>query len=369
MTAPFLWCFSMMASALTLDTVAWLLALGTPSRSDAARCAPVTSPPDAQQLLAALLMHGVAPLALNHVSAFPALQALEPPLRAAQADNARRALTCVKQLTGIGQAFDAAKVTWCVLKGVPLALRHYGDLAARRVGDIDILVAPDQVAVADTVLRECGWHRAGPQGQGPLPAPHYWHEQRYSDSDGLTLELHHRPHPNPHLLALPTATLLARTERISLGSAAVPVLDRVSELLYLSTHGCRHAWFRLLWVCDIAAVTATSSPAFMDATRVAAVELGLMQPLVQALMLAERLLGATAPAWAHALHARSARQRRLQAFALESLWCARDAAGNPVQRTRSSLLTALYQRTSPRFWAWELALRARHEHQHRLATA
>lgn len=359
----------MMAGALTPDTAAWLITLGTPSRISAARCAPATSPPDAQHLLAALFAHGVAPLALNQLSAFPALQALEPMLRVAQADNARRALTCVEQLAGMGQALDAAKVPWCVLKGVPLALRHYGDLAARQVGDIDILVDPDQVAVADTVVRECGWHRTGSQGQGPLPAPRHWHEQRYSGSHGLTLELHHRPHPNPHLLAVPTATLLACAERVNLGSAAIPVLDRVNELLYLSTHGCRHGWFRLMWVCDIAVVAANSVPALMDATRLAAVELGLMQPLVQALMLAERLLGMTAPAWAHALHARSARQRRLQAFALESLWCARDAAGNPVRQTRSSLLTALCQRESPRFWAWELALRARHEYRRRLAAA
>ncbi len=358
-----------MANALTRDTVAWLLALSKTPRSGDSPAAPSCTPPDQQYLFEALIRHGVAPLALRQVERFPALGALETALRAAQVVNAGRALASVAQIAAIGTALDAAGVPWCVLKGVPLALRHYGDLASRQVGDIDVLVAPDRTLAVDALLRDSGWQRIGPHADEPLPAPHYWHEQRYVGPGGLGLELHHRLHPNPYLLDVPTATLLAHTERLALGGVTVPVLDRVTELLYLSTHGCRHAWLRLMWVCDIAAATANAAPSLVEETRRAASRLGLMQPLVQALLLAERLLGAPAPPWAHALHARSPRQRRLIAFALETLWCARDAAGNPRHRTHSSLLAALYQRVSPRFWLWELALRARHEWLHGPAPA
>ncbi len=356
-----------MAGALTRDTVSWLLALSAPSHCTRADTPGAMPPANTQHLLDALLAHGVAPLAVERVRRFSELAPLQAPLLAAQATNASRALTSVAHIVATGAAFDAARIRWCVLKGVPMALRHYGDLAARQVGDIDILVAPGDTTAADTALRQVGWKRHGARDDAPLPPPRYWHEQRYTGPAGLTLELHHRLHPNPHLLDLPTATVLARADTLVLGGATVPVLDRVTELLYLSTHGCRHGWFRLLWVCDIATVTRAATPTFLEATRQAAVRLGVLLPLAQALLLADRLLGATAPSWAHALSTRSARQRRLIAFALETLWCARDANGNPTRRTCSSLLTALSQRASLRFWAWELLLRARHEHQARLA--
>lgn len=345
------------------DTVSWLLTLSTSPHCTPSDARGAMPPVDIQLLLDALLRHGVMPLAFDRAHRFPELTPLQEPLRAAQAVNVGRALASVADITATGVAFDAAGIPWCVLKGVPMALRHYGDLAARQVGDIDILVSPGDTAAADDALRHGGWKRQGTGQDTPLPPPRHWHEQHYVGPTGLILELHHRLHPNPHLLDIPTGDLLARTDTLVLGGVTVPVLDRVTELLYLSTHGCRHGWFRLLWVCDIAAVTQTASPAFLETARQAAVRLGVLLPLAQALSLADRLLGVTAPSWVHALHTRSARQRRLIAFALETLWCARNASGNPIRRTRSSLLMALVQRASLRFWAWELLLRAQHEYR------
>lgn len=358
----------MTAKALTTGTVSWLLALSSrPGGNATPPDLPPPTQPDA--LFNALMRHGVAPLALRHLSTFPALQALEAPLRGAQVHNARLALTGAQQLAEIALALNAAKVAWCVLKGLPLALRHYGDLAARQVGDIDLLVAPRDTPAADYALRGIGWRREGADSDLELPPPRFWHEQRYARPGGLTLELHHRLHPNLHLLPIPTETLLANTEPVALGGVAVPVLDPVSELLYLSTHGCRHGWFRLMWVCDIAAIVARAEPSTLEAARRTARQLGLLQPLGQALRLANTLLGAAVPGWVTALYARSCRQRQLIAFAIDTLWSARDANGNPTQRARSSLLPALYQRASPSFWAWELALRARHERPRWFRTA
>ncbi len=359
----------MTADALTPNTVAWLLALSQPRRIDPAHTPPATVPLDTSALLNALIRNGTVSLALRRLGSFPELGTLEPVLRAAHTRNALWALASVEHLATVEKTLAADRVPWCVLKGVPLSQRHYGDPAARRVGDIDILVPPQYVRAADTALVGCGWRRVGLNAEGPLPAPRYWHEQRYVAADDMTLELHHRLHPNPHLLALPTGKLLERAEHVSLGGVRVPVLDSVAELLYLSTHGSRHAWYRLLWVCDIAVISANALPGLLEQTHRAAVRMGLLQPLAQALLLAEQLLATPAPPWAHALHRRSRRQRLLLSFAQESLWSARDAAGNPISRVHSSLLSALCQRASMRFWAWELALRARHEWRNRPALA
>jgi hypothetical protein len=82
-------------------------------------------------------------------------------------------------------------------------------------------------------------------------------------------------------------------------------------------------------------------------------------------VLADTLRGVGARAWAQRLGQSAPRQRRLVAFAEETLWCARDAGDNPIERTRSSLLNALDQRMGLRFWLWELVLRARHEWRQR----
>lgn len=353
---------------LALDTVAWLLALCALPHPGVARVRPPSPPPGDHDLMDAVQRHRVAPLALRQVSQLPAMRGLEPPLLAAQAGNARRALASVARLAAIGDAFARANVPWCVLKGVPLARRHYGDIAARHVGDIDLLVAPDRVTEADAALRSIGWRRFGLPPDAPLPPLHAWHEQHYVDGSELSLELHHRPHPNPHLLPIATRALLADVEAMDLGGVVVPVLDPVIDLLYLATHGCRHGWYRLMWVYDMAIISRNASPRFVSAVEDAARRLGLIAPVAQGLLLAHELCAARAPVWARELGARSPRLRTLMAFARESLWCARDAAGNPTSRAGSSLLSALYQRSSLRYWAWEIGLRIRHEAR-RLAPA
>lgn len=354
----------MTASPLALDTVAWLVAL----------CAggvckwPSSQPPGDPDLMAALERHRMTPLALRQLSQLPAMRELEPALLAGQARNARRALASVARLASIGDAFARTNVPWCVLKGVPLARRHYGDIAARHVGDIDLLVAPDRVTQADAALRSVGWKRRALAPDAPLPPLHAWHEQQYVDDGEVSLELHHRLHPNPHLLPVTTRALLADVEPIDLGGLTVPVLDPVIDLLYLATHGCRHGWYRLMWVYDMAVISRNADPRFMSAVEDTARRLGLLAPVAQGLLLAHELCAAPAPAWARDLGARSPRVRTLMAFARESLWCARDDDGNPTNRTGSSLLAALCQRTSPRHWAWEIGLRIRHEAR-RLAPA
>lgn len=352
----------MAAAAMLPNTVAWLLALVSQDGEARVRALSSGAPEDPQALIAAVFRHGTGAIALRRADRFPALRPLLPPLRNAQAHNVIWAFASVSHLAAIASAFGHAGISWCALKGVPLALCRYGNIAARKVGDIDILVSPSQMVAADKALRDKGWRPL--DAEQPAPSP-FWHERRYAEPAGMTLELHHRLHPNPRLLALPTATLLDHCAELDIGGIRIPVLDPVTELLYLSTHGSRHGWYRLLWVCDVAAIVAQETPVFLDAAYREGKRLGLLHPLAQALLLAETLLGVSAPTWAQRLGQSSARQQRLLAFAEETLWCPRDASSNPVQRSRSSLRNALDQRLGLRFWLWELALRAQHEWRQR----
>lgn len=343
--------------ALPAGLRGWLVALSSPEGGcSAPPLAP--QPADSRALYAALVRHRTAPLALRRAEQYAVPAELSDLLRNAQADNIARAFASVSHVSALADAFGRRGITWCVLKGVPLALRTYGDLAARHVGDIDVLVHPLQADLADDVLRTHSWLPAA-----TAPMPRFWHERRYVEPGGMSLELHRRVHPNPTLLPLPTATLLDRCEAIDIGGAQIPVLEPSTELLYLATHGSRHGWYRLQWVCDIAVIAAQKAPELIERAREEAARLGVLKPLAQSLLLAQSLFGVPAPTWARTLERQSAGVRALLRFAEETLWCPRSPNGDPVERDRSSLLNALHQRAAPNFWLWELALRAQHEWQ------
>jgi hypothetical protein len=97
------------------------------------------------------------------------------------------------------------------LKGSVLAREIYGDVGVRSAGDIDILVAPEDLAHAVEVVRRMGWtHQAVASRAAPLPVLHetlthpslprvelhwrvHWYETRFS-TDALALAQRSAPH-------------------------------------------------------------------------------------------------------------------------------------------------------------------------------
>jgi Sulfotransferase family/Uncharacterised nucleotidyltransferase len=61
---------------------------------------------------------------------------------------------------------EGAGIRTMVIKGVPLALRYYGDLGSRPMNDVDVLVPTDRMVEALRVLEEAGW-RSHSDGRGP----------------------------------------------------------------------------------------------------------------------------------------------------------------------------------------------------------
>jgi hypothetical protein len=97
------------------------------------------------------------------------------------------------------------------LKGSVLAREIYGDVGVRSAGDIDILVAPDDLAHAVEVVQRMGWaHQAVASRAAPLPVLHetlthpslprvelhwrvHWYETRFS-ADALARAQRSAPH-------------------------------------------------------------------------------------------------------------------------------------------------------------------------------
>src|SRR5262249_51988301 len=106
---------------------------------------------------------------------------------------------------------------------------------------------------------------------------------------GTPLELHHRLADSPRLLAREFAALWEDRETVRVGDAAVGTLSRRALALYLCVHGAGHAWERLRWLVDLAALL--RAPGSADAALADADAAGLGPVMLHALMLAHDWLG------------------------------------------------------------------------------
>lgn len=90
---------------------------------------------------------------------------------------------------------EGAGIRTMVIKGVPLALRYYGDLGSRPMNDVDVLVPTDRMADALQLLEEDGWrgHRDGrrpPQSLTSTFSVITDHSRIVTAPDGFYVDLH-----------------------------------------------------------------------------------------------------------------------------------------------------------------------------------
>jgi hypothetical protein len=195
--------------------------------------------------LAPFLQARAAPAVARHCS--PVVAAT---LRDRAAANLRHALGQVAELAALTDALAAAGVDAFTVKGPALAQQLHGGVAARHAGDIDLVIARDEVERADAVLRASGLRRTRPEfALSPRQLRAYVQlkpEFEYRrEGAGRRVELLWRleglPGPPP---------LIA----VALGERRVHTPALEEHALYLLRHGARHGWFRLFWVVDIAAL-------------------------------------------------------------------------------------------------------------------
>ncbi len=183
------------------------------------------------------------------------------------------------------------------LKGSALAVRAYGSIAVRDSVDIDMVVAPGDVARAWDVLNEAGYVMtapARPLPPGPLrtyqtiskDSAHY-HRQRK-----VRLELHWRLSDAGSDTGMPPPGD-RRMVQIP-GAGALRTLADPPLFTYLCVHGSGHAWARLKWLADIAALLGTSEDGGA-ALWAAAKASGAARPAASAIMLSNAALGTPLP--------------------------------------------------------------------------
>lgn len=294
---------------------ALLLAAAQVTPADAAIPDPATL--DWDYLLRAANRQGITPLLRDWLGQRPALAV--PATAQAELDSAYwlshfRNKTLLAELGRVLDAAAARGIAVVPLKGAILAPHYYPAPALRPMSDLDLLVQPDDIKGLASVLRDLGYSEAlGPpylldeRLRDPL------HEERAFTlaHDGLTVLVEYRAEAlDPmvwHLTELDpalTASLrhhAARSwRRTTQGQWGTTVFRRPAPedlLLHIASHlTTRHADFRLLWLHDIARVTAAHADAFdWDAFARAARDLRIAAPVFASLHAARRWAGAPVP--------------------------------------------------------------------------
>lgn len=149
-------------------------------------------------------------------------------------------LFLARELEGLLREFAARGIEVLPLKGPVLAELLYGQVTLRPSDDLDILVREEDFAQAELLLLELGFEPLG-------PADDY---HRDFVRNGTYVELHFGiGSPSAPNFDLPGAW--ARARRLEFRGCAIRFLSPVDLILYLSLHGLKHRFARLIWVLDI----------------------------------------------------------------------------------------------------------------------
>ncbi|MFC4103159.1 nucleotidyltransferase domain-containing protein [Paenibacillus xanthanilyticus] len=138
-----------------------------------------------------------------------------------------------------------------VLKGPILANALYGNISMRTSKDLDMLIPASDVERMEEILREQGYDPTHDAPQVLNTKKWKTHHLAYSHKEsGIQIEVHWRL--NPNTVKEPTFDeLWERSNTSTLVSTPLHYLGDADLFQYLISHGARHGWFRLRWLCDI----------------------------------------------------------------------------------------------------------------------
>jgi hypothetical protein len=212
---------------------------------------------DWHRVAALAARHRMAPLLHWHLTreaagSVPARVASS--LRRAFEANAATSLQLTGELKQILDVFEEQGIAAVPYKGPVLAEQLYGNVALRRMGDLDLLVKPADVPRARALLAERGFE----------PPPQLTASQVRTllrrdcnlplvrARDQLVLELHWAFAAGAFSFGLDWNEIEPRLESRDFAGREVPVFTPEDQMLILCFHGTRHMWERVEWIAGVA---------------------------------------------------------------------------------------------------------------------
>ncbi len=179
--------------------------------------------------------HRLGPLLATRCLAAPAAASLpEATLARLRATHQRQqsiARRCLVLLDEIEAQCRSARLRFLVVKGMAMAQRWYGDVAARGYWDLDLMVAEADRACMEAILRGLGAFRLSRVVVAPRWSAAFHHAFDY-ERDGVKLDLHWCMTRLPGM-AGDVDEAFARCERLDLQGRTITVLSLQDELHFL----------------------------------------------------------------------------------------------------------------------------------------
>lgn len=221
----------------------------------------------------------------------PIAAALASAAKAIAQDNLRFAAASVR----LSAALDAAGIAHLFVKGVSLGVLAYRSLGHKRSWDIDLAVDPATYARACAVLADTGYRpllhgahapaaEAAAVEVGTAAGPVRNKHSQWIDDARVAVELHASLTDNP--LILPGLSVGSPRQNVAVaGGLSLPTLAGDELFAYLCVHGGAHAWSRLKWIADVAALIAPADDAEIARLYARSQAMGAGRSVAQALLL------------------------------------------------------------------------------------
>ncbi len=163
-------------------------------------------------------------------------------------------LLLTSELLHIFNALKEQHISAISIKGPALSYTLYGDISMRLSRDLDILADPSKIRHIDRLLIKSGYTRdqkssALTPKQEKQYVKTYAHYTYLNYNTGVQIELHWVLSNDYY--DIPFINYRNRQEEISLLGQTLTVLKEEENLVYLIYHGSKHAWERLVWICDV----------------------------------------------------------------------------------------------------------------------
>jgi Uncharacterised nucleotidyltransferase len=204
-------------------------------------------------------------------------------------------LTITAELFRVLDVLRRVEIDSLVVKGPVLSVRAYGDAATRSYGDLDLLLRQADIPRAAEVLIAAGYESRVPAKAiraGRIPG-----EYRFNRAGTkIIVELHTERTFRHFPRLLPIEEYFRHKAFLRFDGHSVPALSAEDEFVFISIHGAKDFWARLLWISDVAALVYNHPELDWKRVRLSAGAVGAERMVRVALLLAERLVGVRVPA-------------------------------------------------------------------------
>jgi hypothetical protein len=212
-------------------------------------------------------------------------------------ENLQKNLFLTGELLRLVRVFQQNDIPIAVFKGAVLAETVYGDLSLREFNDLDIIVHQADLCKAEDILTANRYVAQFPDRDYRSTFLAYHGQYAFSHCEtGLCVDLHWQLSSKGVAFPVQSAEIWSKLRQMTIAGRKLLTLADDDLVLFLSAHGTKEGWRRLIWVSDFAELLRRCQK--IDWTEIVdrAHRSHSSRSLLLAIDLASTLLGAPAPA-------------------------------------------------------------------------